>query len=727
MAQGVDDVITKVLVQQRSKAVTWAVVIFCSFLGMGCDFVRRAGYRAGLVTFSPQSDIELSFVVQDSQGNPLGHVAVVNELGEELGTSAEGSGIVTITEKFSRSTWYFRPPLELAGRSGAKGQTSVAGRLLVLSERERVLGQRPIAVQLNPVVGVGGGDPSDEGLVRDEERDFAKGWESFREAAPSLPGRPLVGAGSASFVEEDLDDGAADSQSLARAGAEESVTNVLTALNAPSLVNSESFGRLRNFVTDSETPRADVKRTQVDEPAPSAVAAVGAVENPASLGDAALGTLRRFDGDPGNGAFLADSAKRQENPVRPETASFRRKSAEETETGSKSEHFVAAKDVNAARFPKAFARMESWGLPAERIRRLSFVMPDTASAVVNAGPNVAGESGDVVRVFGISTQKEAEIELGSIPIVADGNGGSSENPENVGKASARLDVLVPDAARFDLVRAELPGCGGIVTPLLASSPAAPQELSCAKLSPSINKSPGWTQTIGVMYLAHGVMRYFRGGKIDAGAQTADVSGNLSLFRLSVPLASEINPSLPVVHLRHPDVEGGEAALEQTPLDSVALRHARPNAHRVVALKNLQNPKPRVSLVVRRDEGVRHVDGALVGRFQRAFFAHFVNSKFFVPVPWQTLEQQLGTALSFEKTIAEGWRGSVLDILLDYTIVLQPRERSIVAAWYDREGKIRGQKEHPYRPDIPPELLAREVYDGLLDHLPVGNAAQTAIR
>jgi hypothetical protein len=741
MAMGVHEVVVRVLGERRRKAATLALVVLWWSFGTGCDFARRSGFRLGLITYSPDSVIELSFLVLDSKGNPLGHVAVLNQLGEQVGTSAEASGLVTIVEKFAHSSWYFRPEMELGGAAiDRPGETNAvaAGRFVVLSERERVLATQPIIVKLDALSAIAlpsdlpgdlpsgslaapvGADPSGEAARED-------GWESFRDTAPRLAGRPLVGRGIAvNFVEEDIDDGAQVSDPFARSAAADSVSKVLSTLSVSSGVALDGKLELHDFVMDSERSATGGGIPQPAGPSDGKIGGPSLSEVPVSLGEAPLGVLRQLESKTaevarGNVTNFGDSGSDKDS--RADRQSARREAA--AQSGLQSS--MGSSDVPVPHFPKAFARMESWGIPAEKTRRLSFFSrsPDANAASDDGADTVE----TVVKVYGISTQKESEVELGVISLGASQRDGQNPSKQDTSKqllgGAGRLDVVVPEAARFDLVRAELPGCGGVVIPLLASSQAAPQELSCANLASGVNKTPSWTQTIGMMYLTHGAMRYFRGGKIDAGAQAADVSGNLSLFRLSTPVTSEGVTAIPVVHLRHPDIQGGESTLEQP----VGVLNMQPNppAHRLVALKNVQSPKPRVSVLVRRGQGARHVDSALVGRFERAFFAHFVNSKFFIPVPWQSLEQQIGTSLTFERAVAEGWRGSVLDLLIDYTIVLQPRERSTISQWYDREGKLVGQKEYPYRLDTPPELLAREVYDGLLDDLPDGTAAQTATR
>jgi hypothetical protein len=738
---GVHEVVLSVLGERRRSAAALALVVLWSVFATGCDFARRSGFQLGLMTYSPDSTVELTFLVQDSKGNPLGHVSVLNQLGEQVGTSAEASGLVTIVAKFAHSSWYFRPEIEIDGAAiDPAGGTKplAAGRLVVLSERERVLATVPIVVQLKELSALAIPSDLSNGLIHSSapapaaavssgDAALEDGWESFRDTAPRLAGRPLVGQGNTvTLIEEDIDDGVLESDSSARSAAAASVSQLLSTLSVAPGVIPEGRPKLHDLVMDSEKSDTASALTQPVRASDGKVGEQALSDAPVSLVEAGLGTLRQIEANSDKAENEAKTVAATRDNVTAgvdsganrDTRADRPSARRESGAQSALQLAVGSADVLIPHFPRAFSRMERWGIPPEKTRRLSFSF--RSSNTPAASGNDGGTAETVVKVYGISTQKESEVELGAI-----GAGANNSDDQPSGKQRGRLDVVVPEAARLDLVRAELPGCGGIVIPLLASSQAAPQELSCANGISGVSKTPSWTQTIGMMYLAHGAMRYFRGGKIDAGAQIADVSGNLSLFRLSTPVTPEGVTALPVVHLRHPDIESGESTLEQP--TGLLNAHLAPTAHRMVALKNVQNPKPRVSVLVRRGQGVRHVDGALVGRFERAFFAHFVNSKFFIPVPWQTLEQQLGTSLTFEKAVADGWRGSVLDLLVDYTIVLQPRERSTVSEWYDRDGKLVGQKEHPYRLDIPPELFAREVYDGLLDDLPTGTAAQTATR
>jgi hypothetical protein len=271
-----------------------------------------------------------------------------------------------------------------------------------------------------------------------------------------LAGRPLVGQGNTvNFVEEDIDDGAKDSDSPARTASADSVSQILSTLSVSTGVAPVGQTKLHNFVTDSgrSAPAVDDSQSSRDPDSKSGV--LNFSELVVSLGDAAMGTLRQLEANSDkveNEAKAAQVAReiaaaRVDGGSNGIARADRQSVWRESGVQSGLQPSVSSSDAPVPHFPKAFARMESWGIPAEKTRRLSFV---------SRSPDVHAASGDdavgtVVKVYGISTQKESEVELGVISLGASQHDGQSIGKESINKqdtskqlsGAGRLDVVVP--------------------------------------------------------------------------------------------------------------------------------------------------------------------------------------------------------------------------------------------------------------------------------------------
>lgn len=702
-------------------------------LGLGLLFVG-----SGLPWLQPSGDERVSyrFRVTTPTSRPLAGVAVLGVSGETLGTS-DTAGLVTIRDQWSASRWYFKPSLDVAAAQSLESPPPLVQGLwkhAAASERRRWLqSSEPTLVVLPDLLAprgplAGGAQPEDlrasgakpAGWIRDET------WSLLSEWAPNVSWLP-------SFAEQDIPEpgalpatnapgASASAASVAGASAETPGNQALTASQMELTRAAQDSMHVQSQGTE---PRPG------SDPSLQAAAAGGdgedlGSEGPSSQGpsddkglrvsesdagyDTGLGFLRLWDGrHVASARAQAASGHDLAGGVSDLSSGTASKGSEDD--GDPSQAWPAG----GLQYPPELRVMDGWAVPQQLVRRVYLEVKrrsDAQDEAVKGAPSATR-----TKIFAISTTKGIEVFLG-------------EPTE-----SGTFAVKVPDSLRLDVLRVEHADCGGIVLPLLASSQRSPQALGCPG---SEHDRLAEGSTLAVVYEAHGLYRYFVGGHLESGGSVGDVGSKVSLFR--VPMASS-SGRVSELRFRHPDVAGGSQELRSeilpvhVPLveDMLSARGgtllARPREgfHRVFVVAPKDPVRPRVSLRFERGRTPQRMDNSLVDRFERALMASFVNAKPFVPVPWSSLERQSGISWNLDLADQGGWKGTVLDYLLDYCLTVVPQTEGVTATWFDRFGTVRWRRTLAYLDGVPPELLARDVFDVATENIPNNATVRTATR
>jgi hypothetical protein len=662
---------------------------------------------AGLVGGSLQSSLQLTFApdpletveyrieITDDQGKPVIGVQIINEAGTVVGTTIEPWGAGLIRDRFVNGSWYLRPafdnPQFRAGAGDMSWPSLVEGVFVSLSESERASlanGVQVLRVQLPRL-----GAKSSSSISRDStslKRDAGSSeTQSDGEGIPS-PMLPMA----QSFLEEDLFE-----PSNSEKTDEDTQLSASVPSAVPGIVRSEIVGPEQQGHASSAVSEAASQTEALDEAGLMVSAAAGDLRVlEAELLASVAAVAKEESGSSGeplgeSGAESKHQATHHDSVVRQE----------------------GQEGPGAASFPSALDRMNEWAMPPALYRTLyletKLRQSRALTEVVDGAENSATgqvDQNEVTKIFGISTTKEVELKLGEIT------------------GSGQLAVKVPEAGRFDSLRVEHAQCGGFVVPMLASAPGAAQQLVCPE---QLLGQP--MPTVGVMYRSHGQLRYFSGGKIDWDGRGSDLAPKISLFAALSPAHNPIFARQLTFH--HPGVSGGVLDLKaltvegsgQMPIASGAA--AAVAGHLLYELPEPPGVRPRVSLRFEKGSGASHIDLGLVKRFERAFQATFVNAKSFIPVPWGAVERQSGLKWQLLEEDKGGWAGTVLDLVIDYVLVITAGSDGVKTVWYDRDGNKRKPQNHNYVQGIPPELLARDVFDAVVDELPAGPLETAAAR
>jgi hypothetical protein len=327
----------------------------------------------------------------------------------------------------------------------------------------------------------------------------------------------------------------------------------------------------------------------------------------------------------------------------------------------------------------------------------------------------------------ISTQKNWELAFGTT------------NSEGVAAG------LVPSNTPFQLLRVEHAVSGSLLSPVTFSSLSKPARVTFPAPDAGndhpekLGRVPHSPFSVSFRYPSHGRWKYFRGGSVeivprlinpqDDARSAASVRPPLApvVTALQTPMAwrQQMNS---LSHFVVPASHWSNVDLGAHPSYSYVFRFAEerfsgslppftaPDSSRPhLEIRALhQDPdRPRTTIWYPPSRELQMLDQTLVGRFQRAIKARFINARVFLPVvPERVLDPDGELDLSrFD------WRSTPLDPELDYVVSLSIEKMRLNLEWRNREGRVCSSGRLPFPAGRPPEFFANEVFNTIEENFP----------
>ena len=649
-----------------------------SLVLVGVALASFVALRAGSTTlasldwlWSTPSDAEVvryRWRLRDEGGSPVSGATVVSEAGAPVATS-DTQGVVAFEDVFGSDSWFIKPALgDLLTLDPQHPVRVLQGRWVTASadvRKDWLSSKKPVDVVLVNLAA--GFVPNDS--TKSKVPDPWAGTEPWSQAQGDVSLMPRR------LPEQDLiDDGHQKPEALGAAqGPDGQVSGQEDSSFALELLPKTWLGELRQF--EDTAARSALITPQEPEQGTGTAVSIAASGVAPEQG----GVTKPLD----------QTSLENSTPAKSGVA----------EQGN-------AESVSTLPLADGLHEMADWRLPPGLLRAIHIKAEarSSESTSSDSGPPAANPTSQV-QFFGVSSIKEIEIFLGH------------------GTLDQTFARMVPEALKLDSIRLEHLGCGGWVVPLLASTQQAPQRIPCPE-KPVDQAGPS---TVAVMYDAFGIRRYFSGGHLESNGTVGDMGTRISLFRAL--RASPANSKGPL-RFRHPGVNGATVELTKevaSPMPQGPEPETVAQAHRVFVVEPLVSPRPRASLRFAVGPGSQQVDVQLLGRLERAMNASFINAKAFVPVPWSALERQTGLSWGLLDSQTGGWTGTVLDYLMDYVLEVVVGAKGISVTWFDRGGVAHHRKNHDYLDGVPPELLARDIFDDALESMPGPPSAKTATR
>lgn len=265
----------------------------------------------------------------------------------------------------------------------------------------------------------------------------------------------------------------------------------------------------------------------------------------------------------------------------------------------------------------------------------------------------------------------------------------------------KLQVRLPTNFRPQIYAAVHESYGGRLLPAIASSPQQPIRVSLSVgTEEAVAPSAVWGLTP-----VHDRLSLLPGGHLRLrNLQTGELEWTQTLTKHSAFFGVTSSASVPQKF----ELEMGQDSY------TTALPQGVPLAGNLAWLVlPRQLPKPRVSILTRWEGANGLPDTALISRFERELRARFVNASAFVPLLEETLEP-----FGFSNThLDKGWQGTPLDTELDYIFELRWQGPVLQGEWRNRAGRVIGRSQIPLKMRTPPEIVARDVYESLLQSFP----------
>lgn len=306
----------------------------------------------------------------------------------------------------------------------------------------------------------------------------------------------------------------------------------------------------------------------------------------------------------------------------------------------------------------------------------------------------------------ISTQKNWELAFGTT------------NPE--GLVAAR----VPSALAFQLLRVEHPDAGVLVASVTFSSEKKPARVTFnhapddRSRDPVSFQRPGVPFSLAFRYLSHGRFKFFRGGSIEIGPSDALGSEPLPWRQKMNSLSHFVVPPKQWERSRGAQTDEytylfqyGEARVSGSLTAGAAQTSS--GLHHEITVLHQGSDRPRATLWYAASRELQSLDQTLVGRFQRALKARFINARSFIPV----IPQRVAELASDTRMERFDWRSTALDPELDYIVVLSVKKNRLTIEWRNRAGKTCSAARLPFPDGRPPEYFANEVFNAIEDNFP----------